>query len=93
MATVSSENVLPLNNKDICLTASFLGQPGQASTRKAKPLWILIKQEMIGWQSHQLDHMQIISTSLQTDNHAGTSSLSFYRPDNLPDTEPTVSKH
>jgi len=27
------------------------------------------------WQWHQLDHMQIICTSLQTDNHASTSSL------------------
>jgi len=29
----------------------------------------------MGWQWHQLDHMQIISTSLQTDNHASASSL------------------
>jgi len=28
---------------------------------------------MIGWQWHQLDHMQIIYTSSQTDNHASTS--------------------
>jgi len=39
---------------------------------------------MMGWQWHQLDHMQIICTSLQTDNHANTSPLSFYRPDTLP---------
>jgi len=39
-----------------------------------------MKQEMMGWQWHQLDHMQIICTSLQTDNHANTSSLNFYRP-------------
>jgi len=36
---------------------------------------------MMGWQWHQLDHMQINCTSLQTDNHASTSSLSFYRQD------------
>jgi len=36
-----------------------------------------MKQEMMGWQWHQLDHMQIICTSLQTDNHASTSSLGF----------------
>jgi len=29
------------------------------------------------WQWHELDHMQIICTSLQTDNHDGTSSLNF----------------
>jgi len=37
---------------------------------------------MMGWQWYQLDRMQIIYTSLQTDNHASTSQspLSFYRP-------------
>jgi len=35
---------------------------------------------MIGWQWHHLDHVQIICTSLQIDNHASTSPLSFYRP-------------
>jgi len=33
-----------------------------------------MKQEMMGW--HQLEHMQIIYTSLQADNC--TSSLNFY---------------
>ena len=47
----------------------------------------------MGWQWHQLNHMQIICTSLQTDNHASTSSLNFYRTDALPDAKPTVSKH
>jgi len=42
---------------------------------------------------HQLDRMQTICTSLQTDNHTNTSSLNFYRPDALPDAQPTVSKH
>jgi len=37
-----------------------------------------MKQEMMGWQWHQLDHMQIICTSLQTDNHASTSQLKFF---------------
>ena len=36
-----------------------------------------MKQEMTGRQWHQLDHMQIICTSFQTDNHAHTSSLNF----------------
>jgi len=34
---------------------------------------------LLGWQWHQLDHMQTICTSLQTDNHTNTSSLNFYR--------------
>jgi len=36
-----------------------------------------MKQEMTGWQWHQLDHLQIICTSLQTDNHTSTSSCNF----------------
>jgi len=35
-----------------------------------------------GWQWHQMDDMQTICTSLQTDNHTNTPSLNiFYRPD------------
>jgi len=61
--------------------------------QKDKPFWILMEQEMMGWQWHQLDHMQITCTLIQTDNHASTSPLSFYRPDALPATQPTASKH
>jgi len=43
-----------------------------------------------GWQWHQLDHIQTICTSLQTDNHTNTSSLNVYRLDALPD---ALSKH
>jgi len=45
-----------------------------------------MKQETMGWQWHQLDHMQIICTLLQADSHASTSSIFiFYTPDALPD--------
>jgi len=44
------------------------------------------------WHWHQLGHMQVC-TLLQTDNHASTSPLSFYRPDALPAAQPTMSKH
>ena len=44
------------------------------------------------WQWHQLGYMQVC-ISLQTDNHASTPPLSFYRPDALPAAQPTVSKH
>jgi len=37
-----------------------------------------MKQGMIGWQWHQLLHMQIICTLLQKDNSGGTSSLNIY---------------
>jgi len=45
--------------------------------------------EVLGWQWHQLDHMQTICTSLQADN---TSSLNFYRQNALTDAQPTASK-
>jgi len=32
---------------------------------------------VLGWQWHQLDHMKIICTLLQTDNHTNTLSLKF----------------
>ena len=44
------------------------------------------------WQWHQLEHMQVC-TSLQTDNHANTPPLVFYRPDALPVAQPTASKN
>jgi len=44
------------------------------------------------WQWHKLGHMQIC-TLLQTDNHASTPPLSFYRPDALSAAQPTASKH
>jgi len=31
--------------------------------------------ELLGWQWHQLDHMQTNCTSIQTDNHTNTSSV------------------
>ena len=43
------------------------------------------------WQWHQLGHMHVY-TSLQTDDHASTPPLSFYRPDALPAAQPTASK-
>jgi len=41
-----------------------------------------------------VNHMEIIRTSLKTDNHhASILPLSFYRPDAFPAAQPTVSKH
>jgi len=48
---------------------------------------------VLSWQWRQLDHMQTICTSLQTDNHINTSPLNFYRPDALPAPQPALSKH
>jgi len=42
-------------------------------------------------QWHQLDHMQAICASPQTDIHTSTPSLNFYRLDALPDAQGAVS--
>jgi len=73
--------------------ASFPGQPGKPASERLNHFGFLMKQEMLGWQWHQLDHMQIICASLQIDNHASTSLLNFYRPAGLADAQPTVSKN
>ena len=44
----------------------------------------------MGCQWHQLDHMQVICTSLHTDNHASTSSLKFLQA-GCPSCRPTNS--
>jgi len=49
-----------------------------------------MKQEMMAWQWHQLEHMQIICTSLQTENHASTSTLNFLQA-GCPSCRPTNS--
>ena len=50
--------------------------------QKGEPFWILLKQEMMGWQWYQLDHMQIICTSLETDSTSpvSTGRMSFLLP-------------
>jgi len=45
--------------------------------QKFKLFSTLMQQEMMGWQWHQLGHMQIICTLLQTDNHTSISSLNL----------------
>jgi len=60
--------------------------------QKGKPFWISLKQETMGWQWHQLDHMQIICTTLQTEPCQYPISQFFYGPNALPDAQPTVSK-
>jgi len=52
-----------------------------------------MKQDMMESRWHQLDRMQIICISLQTDNQTSASSLNFYRPDALPDAQLTASRH
>ena len=69
--------------------ALCLGLPGSVSTRKVKPIWLLLKQETVSLQWHQLGCMQVC-TSLQTDNHASTPPLSFVQA-GCPSCRPTNS--
>jgi len=74
----------------ICLMDIFSSKTWVSRHQKGKPFWILLKREKMGkgrW--HQLDHMQIICTSLQINNHHSV----FYRPDAVPAAQPTASKH
>jgi len=77
--------------------ASFPGLPGKLAYTVIKlESWILMKQVMMGWQRHQVDHMQIICTLLCTDNHASTASVSLLQAIcsyAVPETQPTLSKH
>jgi len=57
------------------LTALCPGLPGWAGTRKAKPIWILLEQEIVSGSG--ISWAICVSTSLQTDNHASTPLLSF----------------
>jgi len=45
-----------------------------------------------GWQWNQLDHMQIICTSLQTENHTSILSLNFYGLGALPDAQGYITE-
>jgi len=84
------------NNKTHTHTHPFNG-PLSGTTQvsryqKGKTNLDVIRARDSEWQWHQLGHMQIY-TSLQTNNHASTPPLSFYRPDALPAAQPTASKH
>jgi len=62
-----------------------------AVTRKVKPNWILLKQETVSGSG--IRWAICVCTLLQTDSHTGTHHSVFYRPDALPATQPTASKH
>ena len=47
----------------------------------------------MGWQWHELDHMQIICILVQTETTPAPLHSAFNRPDAFPDAQPTVSKH
>jgi len=85
--------VMVYSKTNTLLTAFFRESLGKPAPERLNQSRFLMKQEMMGWQYCQWDHMQIICTSLQTANHATISSLNFFRPDAPRDMQPTVSKH
>jgi len=74
------------------LTALFSGTTQVSQYQKSKTNLDFTDARDSEWQWQQLGHMQVC-TSLQTDNHASTPPLSFYRPDALLVAQPTASKH
>jgi len=47
--------------------------------------------DMMGWQWHQLNHMQAICTSLQKTTTTASHQSDFYGPDAPTDTQQTAS--
>ena len=74
------------------LTALCPGLPRWASTRKVKPIWILLQQETVSGSGISWAIWKSAPRSRQITTPAPHHS-SFYRPDDLPDTQPTASKH
>jgi len=70
----------------------FLGLPGWAGTRKVKPVWILLKQETVSGSGINWAICKSAPHSRQITTPAPHHSV-FYRPDALPATKPTASKH
>ena len=73
------------------LTAPFLGLPGWVGTRKAKPIWILLKQETVSGSGISWAICKSAPRSRQITTPAPHYSV-FYRPDAPPAAQPTASK-
>ena len=76
----------------IRLTALCPGLPRWASTRKVKPIWILLEQETVSGSGISWAVCKFAPRSRQITTPAPHRSV-FYRPDALPAAQPTVSKH
>ena len=74
------------------LTALFPGLPRWAGTRKVKPIWILLKLETVSGSGISWAKCNCAPRSRQITMPAPHHSV-FYRPDALPATQPTASKH
>ena len=74
------------------LTALCPGLPGWAGTRKVKPIWILLKHETVSGSGISWAICKSAPRSRQISMPAPHYSV-FYRPDALPATQPTASRH
>ena len=71
------------------LTALFPGLPGWVGTRKAKPNWILVKQETVSGSGISWAICKSAPRSRQITMPAPHHSI-FYRPDALPAAQPVA---
>ena len=83
---------LTYNNNNIRLTALCPGQPRWASTRKVKPIWILLKQQTVSGNGISWAICKSAPSSSQITMPA-PHHWSFLRLDALPAAQPTASKH
>ena len=74
------------------LTALFPGLPRWAGTKKVEPIWILLKQETVSGSGISWARCKSAPCSRQITTTASHHSV-FYRPDALPATQSTASKH
>jgi len=74
------------------LTAVCPGLPGWASTRKGKPIWILLKQETVSSSGISWAICKSAPRPRQITMPAPHHSV-FYRPYALPASQPTVSEY
>ena len=70
----------------------FPGLPRWASTRKVKPIWILLKQETVSGSGISWTMCKSAPRSRQITTPSPHHSF-FYRPDTLLAAQPTASKH
>jgi len=80
-------------NTHTCLTALCPGLPEWAGTRKVKPMWILLKQETVSGSGISWAICKSAPHSRQIYTTPLPHHSVFYRPDALPATQPTASKH
>jgi len=74
------------------LMALCPGLPRWAVTRKVKPIWILLEQEIVSSSGISWAICKSAPRARQISKPAPHYSV-FYRPDALPATQPTVSKY